>query len=98
MDNIQEAMSKEVFTLVRIFLLLHNFERDLMQNSSLDNFQKSHDVYRVSRSKHKGLPKAIMWRTSLMQKAPVSRDQSQIGILIACKINLFHLFLGFLRF
>lgn len=85
MDNIQEAMSKEVFTLVRIFLLLHNFERDLMQNSSLDNFQKSHDVYRVSRSKHKGLPKAIMWRTSLMQKAPVSRDQSQIGILIACK-------------
>jgi len=56
-----------------------------MQNSNLDNFQKSHDVYGVSRLKHKDLSKAIMWRNSLMQKTPVSRDQSQIRILIACK-------------
>lgn len=56
-----------------------------MQNSNLDNFQKSHDVYGVSVSKHKGLAKAIMWRTSLMQKTPVSGDQSQIRILIARK-------------
>lgn len=70
---------------VRIFLLLYIFESYLMQNSNLDNFQKSYDVYGVFRSKHKGLSKAIMWRTSLMQKTPVSRDQSQIRILIACK-------------
>lgn len=70
---------------VRIFLLLYIFERYLMQNSNLDNFQKSYRVYGVFRSKHKGLSKAIMWRTSLMQKTPVSRDQSQIRILIACK-------------
>lgn len=56
-----------------------------MQKRNLDNFQKSRDVHGVSSSKHKGLSKAITWRTSLMQKTPVSRDQSQIRILIACK-------------